>query len=209
MPLSNVLWLSYLLDYLITQYTSHGPAKKKSTNRQEIEESFIEMQNLLNFDPRSSIEGERLSSAADCLAFCIELGWIGEDQLEGDMDKSVLSDGASFVQHLRGEVGDKTPQKVQQDELRKKPQHIYFSPTPQKMALRSRTPSPTKTVVSASDQVKRQDSPSSRKLKSRTALPSQLPDVEQNPSSTGSIEADSTVAANAGGRRTLRSRGRV
>lgn len=102
------------------------------------------MQDLLNFNPKSRIEGERFSSAADCLSFCIEMEWVDEDQLNEDLDVSVLISEGSFLRDKKPSEGIMTPQCAGR---RVKPQHTFISPTPQKMVLRSRTPSPAKSQV--------------------------------------------------------------
>lgn len=167
-PQTNVLWLSYLLDYLIAQYTTHGPAKKKSSNREEIEYTFAALEDWLNFDPKIRVgDGDRFASAGECLDFCVEIGWISEDQLNEDVNLSCVDGEQSFTQRSKevrenlerssarrqnnansgaGDV-DVTkfvvegivPITPRRTEMEGKPRHTFFSPVIEKTVSQSQS----------------------------------------------------------------------
>lgn len=159
-PQTNAFWLSYLLDYLQTQYTINGPQKKRSDNRNDIVAVFADMEDWLNFDPKTNFGSEeRLSSAADCLELCIELGWISEEHLNSDETftgsdesfttqkprkkdaRNAVHEGLDSTPPAKGHDARTEPLHVsvgvvggsEQPAVQLPRRHIFFPPTPEKV----------------------------------------------------------------------------
>lgn len=95
-PYSNVLWLAYLYEYLI----SHFKGDKKGLARFKIETR--EMWNYL--DPDAGDELPCFSCAADVVCFAVEAGWVRQEQLNG-VDESLIEREDSIV-GMRDDIKD-------------------------------------------------------------------------------------------------------
>lgn len=73
---------------------------------------FSELGDWLDFDPKTKVDDtcERFTSAGECLDFCVEVGWIGEEQLGGG-DMSFVSLGG-----VRGEKDDNVDEEGQKND---------------------------------------------------------------------------------------------
>lgn len=72
-PYTNVLWLAYLYDYLITNF--QGDKKEMKIFGKETQELWAHL------DPEASLDIMSFSSAEDIVEFAVEAGWITEAQL--------------------------------------------------------------------------------------------------------------------------------
>ncbi|KAI1861305.1 uncharacterized protein JN550_010984 [Neoarthrinium moseri] len=85
-PYTNVLWLAYLYDYLVSSFL--GPKKELNAFKRITRDFWTH----LNPEADDSIPG--FASASDIVMFAVESGWIDEDQLMGGrsiIEKSILS----------------------------------------------------------------------------------------------------------------------
>ena len=74
-PYTNVLWLAYLYEYLVDNFT--GVQKELVRFKKETNEMWAYL------DPEANDEVPCFGSAADIVCFAVESGWIREEQLIG------------------------------------------------------------------------------------------------------------------------------
>jgi serine/threonine-protein kinase haspin len=82
-PYTNVLWLAYLYEYLTSHFRGEDP--------RELEDFLRETAELrTHLDPKAPPRVLSFPCAGEVIRFAVEAGWVGEDQLVGDMDGSWL-----------------------------------------------------------------------------------------------------------------------
>lgn len=100
-PYTNVLWLAYLYEYLLTNFA--GDKKELARFKKETHE----MWKYLN--PEAKDDLPCFGSAADIVMFGVEAGWISQEQLIG-AEESVLEREDSIIVS-REEVEENTTKK--------------------------------------------------------------------------------------------------
>jgi serine/threonine-protein kinase haspin len=74
-PYTNVLWLAYLYDYLVTHFA--GESKQLTQFKKQTREMWKYL------DPDAGADVPCFGSAAEVVCFAVEAGWVREEQLTG------------------------------------------------------------------------------------------------------------------------------
>jgi len=77
-PYTNVIWIGYMLGYLKKVFKKADGAGSKPLK--SFNEEAKELSNLL--DSRTKLENGAFLTATDVLCYCLEKGWVSEEQAE-------------------------------------------------------------------------------------------------------------------------------